>query len=103
MMVCPAAQGRTLFLDLSSVGEDARHQAWSHNGHIHLAHWRWWSTLDGATVLGFEASGAPLPARILAAPGETDPGAALFEHLGSPGDGEVIERPFAEVEAMLGL
>ncbi|WP_230166267.1 hypothetical protein [Roseomonas sp. CECT 9278] len=95
--LCPADPARTLFLDLSSVTGDPRHDQWYAEGLIDRARWTWFSTTSGAVQLGFEADGAPVPRRVIDAADET----ALFEALGSPTDGDVIARPWAEMEAFL--
>lgn len=104
MMVCPAGKGRTLFLDLSSVADDSRFEEWYAPGRIHAACWTWFTAPDGRAPLGFATSGEVLPPSAFeAAAGRYDPedGVALFEFLGSPGDGDVLRRPFAKVDAFL--
>lgn len=104
ILVCPADADRTLYLDLSSVSDDERHDHWYKNDLLHRAQWRWFTTPDGGLQLGFDAMGAALPPNELEeAMGSYDPeiGGDLFEFLGSPGDGDVIDRPFAEVDAFL--
>lgn len=104
ILVCPADADRTLYLDLSSVSDDERHDHWYEKGLLHRAQWCWFTTPDGTLQLGFEAMGEPLPPNDLeTAMGSYDPeiGGELFEFLGSPGDGDVIDRPFAEVDAFL--
>lgn len=102
--LCPAGEARTLYLDLSSVSDDARHDRWFAKGLIDRTRWTWFTTTDGAALLGFEAAGDPLPRRSLEAEsGRYDPeiGAALFRYLGSPDDGALIDKPFARVEAWI--
>jgi hypothetical protein len=104
ILVCPSDARRTLHLDLSSVSGDPRWDDWYRSGRLHVARWTWWATPDGALQAGFAAEGEALPPNSFqAAAGRYDPedGAALFEWLGSPGDGEVVPRPFAEVDAFL--
>ncbi len=95
--LCPADDARTLFLDLSSITADPRHDEWYAQGLIDRARWTWFTTTSGAVQLGFEADGDPVPRRVIDAIDE----AALFEALGSPADGETIARPWNEVEALL--
>ena len=102
--VSPADDARTLYLDLSSVSDDPRHEEWFAKGLLDHALWTWFTTPDGRFLLGFEADGAAVPANSLeGAAGAYDPdtGGDLFEFLGSPADGDVIERSFAEVDAFL--
>ncbi|MGG5820830.1 hypothetical protein [Falsiroseomonas sp. HW251] len=101
--VCAADAGRTLYLDLSSVADDPRWEDWYRSGRIHRRTWRWYATDDGV-LAGFVAEGEPLaPNSFQQAAGRYDPddGGALFEWLGSPGDGDVIARPFAKVDAFI--
>jgi hypothetical protein len=102
--VSPADDARTLFLDLSSISDDARFEQWFAKGLIDRAVWTWFTTPDGRFLLGFEAQGETLaPNSIEAAAGAYDPetGGDLFEFLGSPGDGDLVDRPFADVDAYL--
>ena len=102
--VSPADDARTLYLDFSSVSDDPRHEEWFAKGRIDRALWTWFTTPDGRFLLGFEADGDLLPAKSLeGAAGSYDPeiGGDLFEFLGSPADGDIINRPFAEVDAFL--
>ncbi len=104
MLVCPADARRTLFLDLSSVSDDERHEAWFAAGRIHTDRWTWFTAGDAGPALGFEASGAPLPPNSLEAAGgryDPDDAVALFEFLGSPADGDLVRKPFAKVDAFL--
>jgi hypothetical protein len=104
ILVCPADERRTLYLDLSSVADDARWEGWWKTGLLHTTRWTWFATPDGALQAGFSADGDALPPkRFEAAAGRYDPevGGDLFEWLGSPADGEVVPRPFAEVDAWL--
>jgi hypothetical protein len=103
ILVCPADAPRTLYVTLSSVTDDERWE-WYAKGCAHRAIWIWYSAADGAFQAGFSASGDPLPPNSLeAAAGSYDPDIAgeLFGFLGSPEDGAVIDRPFAEVDAFL--
>lgn len=104
IMVCPATEDSTLYLDLSSVSDDVRHEEWYRSGRLHHARWTWFTTPAGAMQAGFAADGPALPPNDFdAAAGRYDPetGGDLFEFLGSPADGDVIDRPFAEVDAFL--
>jgi hypothetical protein len=104
MLVCPADGRRTLYLDLSSVSDDERHDVWYASGRIHTERWTWFSAGATGPAVGFEATGAPLPPNLLEeAAGRHDPedGVALFEFLGSPADGDRVPRPFAKVDAFL--
>lgn len=104
MLVCPADARRTLFLDLSSVSDDERHESWFGSARIHTDRWTWFSAGEAGPALGFEATGAPLPPNSLeAAAGRYDPedAVALFEFLGSPADGDLVRKPFAKVDAFL--
>ncbi|MBP0466031.1 hypothetical protein J5Y09_19045 [Roseomonas sp. PWR1] len=105
MHLSPADGGRTLFLDFSSVGDDPRWEEWYAKGRIDRAEWRWTTTPDGEALLDFTADGAALtPRRLLDAQGRSDDAAAAdaFESLGSPRDGALLRRPFADIEASLG-
>lgn len=95
-VVTPAGPGRTLWLDLCSVSDDPRHEDWFATGRIHRARWAWTATPDGETLLGFEADGPDLPPR----EAEMDAG-DLHEILGAPGDGDVLGRDVAEIDAMV--
>jgi hypothetical protein len=95
--LCPADPARTLFLDLSSITDDPRHDHWFAKGLIDRARWTWFTTTSGAVQLGFEADGDPVPRRVV--DGLDD--AALFEALGSPEDGAILDRPWSEAEALL--
>lgn len=97
MHLCPADGARTLFLDLSSVSDDLRHDECYAKGLIDRARWTWFTTTSGTVQLGFEADGHPVPRRLIDGLDE----AALFEALGSPGDGDLLARPWPEVEALL--
>lgn len=104
MHLSPAEPGRTLLLDLSSVSDDPRHDAWYAKRRIDRDTWRWTTAADGALLLSFAAEGAPVaPNSLAGALGREDPdlAATIFEAIGSPGDGEVIPRDFAEVNADL--
>lgn len=104
IMVCPADADGTLYLDLSSVADDVRHDEWYAEGRLNRARWLWFTTLDGTLRAGFAAEGEALPPNSFeAAAGSYDPavGGDLFEFLASPADGDVIARPFAEVDAFL--
>jgi len=104
MCVCPADPLGTLFLDFSSVADDARYEDWFRTGRIHRRRWRWYSAPSGAVPTGFTAEGPELPPNLLGTEaGLYDPeqAAAFFEWLGSPADGEVLARPFAEVDSWL--
>ena len=104
MLVCPADARRTLFLDLSSVSDDERHEAWFAAGRIHTDRWIWFTAGDAGPPLCFETTGEPLPRNSLeAAAGRYDPedAVALFEFLGSPTDGDLVRKPFAKVDAFL--
>ncbi len=106
IMVCPADAQRTLYLDLSSVSDDQRYEQWYARRRIDTATWTWFTTPDGAFILGFDASGPALePNSLEALAGTYDPdaGGDLSEFLGSPGDGDVVDRPFVEVDAFLRL
>jgi hypothetical protein len=95
--VAPADEAHTLYLDLSSIADDRRHDHWYAQGLIDRARWTWFTTTDGAVLLGFTAEDEDLPRREI----ESTDGGDLFEWLGSPGDGDVVARPWAEVEAFL--
>jgi hypothetical protein len=102
--VSPADDARTLFLDLSSISDDPRHDHWYAQRLIDRAVWTWTTTTDGRFLLGFEAQGETLaPNSIEVAAGAYDPetGGDLFKFLGSPGDGDLVDRPFADVDAYL--
>lgn len=102
--VSPADDARTLYLDVSSVSDDPRHEEWFAKGLADRALWTWFTTPDGRFPLGFEADGAALAANSLEdAAGGYDPetGGDLFEFLGSPANGDLIDRPFAEVDAFI--
>ena len=99
MHLCPADAATTLYLDLSSVSDDARHDEWYRSGRLHRARWVWFTTPDGTLQAGFKAEGETLAANEFG--DDAGIGAELFEWLGSPADGEVIARPFAEVDAFL--
>ena len=104
MHLSAAGPGRTLFLDLSSVSDDLRHDAWYAKRRIDRDNWRWTTAADGAVLLSFTAEGAPVaPNSLSDAIGHEDPDLAgtIFEALGSPGDGDVIPRDFAEIDADL--
>lgn len=102
IVLSPAGPGRTLCLDLCSVSDDPRHEAWLAPGRIHRARWRWTTTPDGETLLSFEADGDPLPQNDAEALGlGTEDAMEIFEALGSPGDGDLIERDFAEVDGIV--
>lgn len=104
MLVCPADDRRTLFLDVSSISDDERHEAWFAPGRIHTDRWVWFTAGDASPPIGFEATGTPLPPHSLeAAAGRYDPedAVALFEFLGSPADGGLVRKPFATVDAFL--
>ncbi|NMJ43978.1 hypothetical protein GWK16_22210 [Roseomonas sp. JC162] len=104
MHLSPAGPGRTLFLDLSSVSDDPRHDGWYAKRRIDRDTWRWTSAADGAVLLFFAAEGAPVaPNSFAAALGreDSDLAAAIFEAVGSPGDGDIIPRDFAEIDADL--
>ncbi len=97
MHLCPADGTRTLFLDLSSVSDDPRHDECYAKGLIDRTRWTWFTTTSGTVQLGFEADGDPVPRRVIDGIDE----AALFEALGSPADGDLLARPWPEVEALL--
>lgn len=104
MHISPAAPGRTLFLDLSSVSDDPRYDAWFANRRIDRDTWRWTTAADGAVLLSFAAESAPIaPNSFAGALGRenSDLAGTIFEALGSPGDGDVIPRDFAEIDADL--
>jgi hypothetical protein len=95
--VCPADDARTLTLDLSAISDDPRHDHWYAKGLIDRACWTWFTTTDGAVLLGFTAEGDALPRHEI----PTADGMALLDFLGSPGDGDLVARPWAETEAFL--
>jgi hypothetical protein len=104
ILVCPADERRTLYLDLSSVSDDPRWEDWYRGGRLHTTRWTWFATPDGALQAGFAAEGEALPPNSFeAAAGSYDPevGGDLFEWLGSPGDGDLVRKPFAKVDAWL--
>jgi len=104
MMVCPSDPMGTLFLDFSSVADDARYEEWFKTGRIHRRRWQWYSAPSGAVPTGFTAEGPELPPRLFEKEAGTDDpemAADFFEWLGSPADGEVIDRPFGEVDVWL--
>jgi hypothetical protein len=104
MHLSPAGPGGTLFLDLSSVSEDPRHDAWYAKRRIDRDTWRWTTAANGAVLLSFAAEGTQVaPNSLSDALGHEDPEYAgtIFEALGSPGDGDIIPRDFAEVDADL--
>ncbi|WP_198370971.1 hypothetical protein [Roseomonas rosulenta] len=95
--VCPADAACTLYLDLSSISDDPRHDHWYAKGLIDRAHWTWFTTADGAVLLGFAAEDDPVPRREVTGLDGGD----LFDWLGTPGDGDLVARPWPEVEAFL--
>ena len=95
--LCPADGARTLFLDLSSITDDPRHDEWYATGLIDLTRWTWFTTTSGTMQLGFEADGDTLPRRVIDVIDEV----ALFEALGSPEDGAVLDRAWPKTEALL--
>lgn len=102
LLLSPADAKRTLCLDILSVADDPRWDAFR-AGTIHRKTWRWYGG-EGGAVAGFAAEGEALPPNSLArAAGHEDPdtAAAIFEWLGSPADGDVIARPFAKVDAFI--
>lgn len=101
--VCPADAARTLYLDFSTIADDPRHDRWYAGGLIDRARWTWFTTADGAVLLGFEADGAAVPRNLLVErrPAREEAGAALFRRLGEPEDGALVRRPFATVDAFL--
>jgi len=102
IVLSPASPGRTLCLDLCSVSDDPRHEEWLARGRIHRAGRRWTTTLDGETLLSFEADGDRLPQNDAEALGlRTEDSMEILEALGSPGDGDLIERDFAEVDGIV--
>jgi hypothetical protein len=101
--VSPADAARTLYLDLSSITDDPRHDHWYKDTLIDRTRWTWFTTREGGMLLGFEADGDALPRNRLAErPGAgEEAGAALFRYLREPDDGDLVARPFAEVDAFL--
>lgn len=100
MVLSPAGPGRTLYLDLSSVADDSRWDALGKAAQVPRT-WRWLTSRDGQGHYRFAATGEPFtPERLEVRLGGYDPELPgdLFEQLGSPGDGEVIERDFGDVE-----
>jgi hypothetical protein len=95
--VCPADDAQTLYLDLSSISDDLRHDHWYAKGLIDRACWTWFTTTDGAVLLGFTAEGDALPRHEITARDGMD----LFAFLGSPGDGDLVARPWPETETFL--
>jgi hypothetical protein len=104
----PVGDTQTLYLDFSSIADDERFEIWWQQGRIFCKNWRWYRVLadNGSQLadLSFEASGESFaPRRFEQMAGSYDPnvGLDLFEWLDSPGDGDLVNKPFAEVEAYL--
>jgi hypothetical protein len=99
MVFVGVGDGRTLFLDLSEVADDPRYPMYEDKS-IFRQEWTW-----------FEVAGSPLGTLEFAVSGKSfvpvllghDSNAAseVFEQIGSPGDGEVVERSWQEVFASL--
>jgi hypothetical protein len=104
----PAGERRTLYLDLSSVAHDPRHDRWWTKGRIFHHRWSWHCARadngEPLAALSFKAAGEPFsPRRFARDAGRYDPdiGADLFEWLGSPADGDLLDRDFDEIDGWL--
>ena len=105
IVVTPASPDTTLYLDLSSVSDDVRYDNWLRKGRIYRSRWTWY---DGGPLgsLDFKVEGDDFKPRwasdlIGRDPHNEDVGGDVFEFLDSPGDGDVVARPFAEVDSFV--
>ncbi|MCX7323593.1 MAG: hypothetical protein NTZ14_03980 [Hyphomicrobiales bacterium] len=108
IVLMPACERRTLYLDISSVADDPRHDRWWTKGRIFHRRWTWHcargSHGEQLATLSFKAAGEPFSPRLFAREaGRYDPdlGGDLFEWLGSPADGDLLDRPFEEIDSWL--
>ena len=98
MLLVPADQRRTLFVDVSSVAVgDARYPMYE-DGTLFRREWSWYQ-FPGEEHLSheFTTSGEKFePVRL-----HTNEALELFELFGSPGDGDVLDRPWPEVRSAI--
>jgi hypothetical protein len=100
IVVTPAGPDTTLYLDLSSVADDVRYDDWLRRGRIFRSRWTWF---EGGPLgyFDFRTEGeafTPRWARDAKGKFDDELGGDVFEFLDSPGDGDVVARPFAEVD-----
>lgn len=108
IVLLPVDKRRTLYLDLSSVADDPRWERWWANKRIFRRDWSWFrvNAENGAQLLtvSFKTAGEAFRPRLFAQDaGGYDPdiGGDLFEWLGTPADGDLLDRDFDEIDGWL--
>jgi hypothetical protein len=96
----PADERRTLYVDISSVTVGDPRWSLFDDGTIFRREWTWYQFTDEERQLHeFSAAGEAFePVKL----GHNDDAALeLFEEFGSPGDGEVLDRPWSDVHSTI--
>ncbi len=100
IVLVPADDRRTLYLDLSSVADDPRYPMYE-NKSIFRREWTWVQVPDfrAAGERKFKVGGASFEPKLLGHDDQLH--AEIFEHFGSPGDGSIVDFRWNEVEAFV--